>query len=717
MKTTSEFLLTFLLNAFWQIALIAAAAALGDWLLRRTLVRYRHFLWVAALLLSLLLPLVSAVRSGQSSAPAALPQPQIALTPVAITDVPALAERPVVNSRKGFFQISARVAAGLLALYLMFLGYRGVQLFRAWSRTQAARRGAIPIEPGDRIQAIVANCQQAIGVAKVSVVSSASLRAPATIGVRRPLVILPDALVRDAGAEALTAAIGHELVHVRRRDYLLNLIYEIVFLPLSFHPAAALMRRRITQTRELRCDELVAELLLHPEVYARSLVQLAGSAMPFTRRARTVTVGIADADILEVRIMSLLGRTKLSVRRNRIFLIAALVLLALPCAAAASFAVHLNVNQSLSQEPGTGQPNPRDRKARLIYHTEAAYTDDARAKNIEGKVVLSITVGTDGVVRDVEVTTPLYPSLDQSAIAAARTWRFEPYLKDGQPTAKQMSVEVYFSPQQDKRAREEQEMKALAEREDQDLKERIEKETNQETKAKLQAILETRIAERAKGQFKMQGYFKMDGEGAAREREQEAKQQAELARQAKISMEQAIQIAVSQSPGKVFECSLVGERWEGQGELAKPSRVFYHVVILTGDESKPTTTHVLVSALDGTIVKADKEERRTEGAFTLTPQPGGSRIINGGVLNGKATDMPLPEYPVIARAAHASGAVTVEIMIDESGAVVAARAVDGHPLLQAAAVNAARRASFTPTRLNGEPVRVTGVMVYNFVAQ
>ena len=72
---------------------------------------------------------------------------------------------------------------------------------------------------------------------------------------------------------------------------------------------------------------------------------------------------------------------------------------------------------------------------------------------------------------------------------------------------------------------------------------------------------------------------------------------------------------------------------------------------------------------------------------------------------------------MIARAAHASGAVNVEIMIDENGAVVMAHAVSGHPLLQAAAVNAARQATFTRTRLNGEPVRVTGVLVYNFVAQ
>jgi len=633
MKTINEFLLTFLLNAFWQVALIAAAAAFGDWLLRRTLVRYRHFLWVAALGLSLVLPLVTSVRSGRGSAAAALPAPQIALEPIAITDITSISSQTSAAVAKSTFQINQSVAIGLVALYLMFLGYRGVQLFRAWARTQAARRGAIPIESPDRIQAIVASCQRAIGVTRVGLVSSASLRAPATIGIRRPLVILPDALVRDAGAEALTAAIGHELVHVRRRDYLLNLIYEIIFLPLSFHPAAALMRRRITQTRELRCDELVAELLLHPEVYARSLVQLAGSAMPFARRARTVTVGIADADILEVRIMSLLKRTNLHTGRRRLLLVAAALLLVIPCATAAVFAFHLNIASASAQEPSAAAKEKRETEARARY---------------------------------------------------------------------------------------EQEMKERAEKEDQELRERIEKETNQETKAKLQAILERRLEERAKGQSGFEGTITMNGmsygEGALREREQQAKQQAELARQAKISMDQAIQIAVSQSPGKVFECSLVGERWEGQGELAKPSRVFYHVVILTGDEAKPTTTHVLVSALDGTIVKADREDRRRE-TFSLTRQPGESRVINGGMLNGKATEMPVPEYPVIARAAHASGAVTVEIMIDENGAVVAAHAVSGHPLLQAAAANAAWQASFTPTRLSGEPVKVTGVLIYNFVAQ
>jgi TonB family protein len=91
--------------------------------------------------------------------------------------------------------------------------------------------------------------------------------------------------------------------------------------------------------------------------------------------------------------------------------------------------------------------------------------------------------------------------------------------------------------------------------------------------------------------------------------------------------------------------------------------------------------------------------------------------INGGVLNGKAISLPSPPYPAIARAAHATGTVIVKILVDERGCVQNARAESGHPLLQAAAVQAARQACFSPTRLSGQPVKVTGVITYNFLIQ
>jgi periplasmic protein TonB len=91
--------------------------------------------------------------------------------------------------------------------------------------------------------------------------------------------------------------------------------------------------------------------------------------------------------------------------------------------------------------------------------------------------------------------------------------------------------------------------------------------------------------------------------------------------------------------------------------------------------------------------------------------------ISGGVLNGKAISLPKPAYPPIARAARAAGTVVVQVVIDENGSVISASAVSGHPLLTAAAVGAARQARFSPTKLSGQPVKVTGVIQYNFVAQ
>ncbi|MFZ0749128.1 MAG: energy transducer TonB, partial [Pyrinomonadaceae bacterium] len=99
-----------------------------------------------------------------------------------------------------------------------------------------------------------------------------------------------------------------------------------------------------------------------------------------------------------------------------------------------------------------------------------------------------------------------------------------------------------------------------------------------------------------------------------------------------------------------------------------------------------------------------------------TPKPP-PKVVSGGVLNGKAISKPQPVYPPIAKSARASGTVTVQVLVDESGKVVSAHAVSGHPLLQQSAVSAARQAKFSPTLLSGQPVKVSGVITYNFVLQ
>ena len=119
----------------------------------------------------------------------------------------------------------------------------------------------------------------------------------------------------------------------------------------------------------------------------------------------------------------------------------------------------------------------------------------------------------------------------------------------------------------------------------------------------------------------------------------------------------------------------------------------------------------------GTVVTAPPVKIADEPPPPPEEKPKPRAPISGGVLNGKAISLPKPSYPPIARAAHASGTVVVQVTIDENGSVISASAVSGHPLLTQAAVNAARQARFSPTKLSGQPVKVTGVIQYNFVAQ
>ena len=90
--------------------------------------------------------------------------------------------------------------------------------------------------------------------------------------------------------------------------------------------------------------------------------------------------------------------------------------------------------------------------------------------------------------------------------------------------------------------------------------------------------------------------------------------------------------------------------------------------------------------------------------------------VNAGPLNGRAISLATPTYPPAARAMRASGPVTVQVMIDESGNVLSAHAVSGNPLLRDSAEAAARRSRFTPVRLSGQPVKATGFVSYNFVS-
>ena len=128
---------------------------------------------------------------------------------------------------------------------------------------------------------------------------------------------------------------------------------------------------------------------------------------------------------------------------------------------------------------------------------------------------------------------------------------------------------------------------------------------------------------------------------------------------------------------------------------------------------KPFESELYLTFIIGEAYK--REVKKREEADAAKKGIAAPKIVQGGVINGKALSLPRPEYPFAAKTARAGGTVTVEILIGENGNVIRAGAFNGPPALQDAARDAACKARFSPTSLAENPVKVSGVVTYNFV--
>ncbi len=149
-------------------------------------------------------------------------------------------------------------------------------------------------------------------------------------------------------------------------------------------------------------------------------------------------------------------------------------------------------------------------------------------------------------------------------------------------------------------------------------------------------------------------------------------------------------------------------------------------------ESKPASALLPPTSLDKLKLSAvappasnfrstpDETNRKVVVANSDLPPPVPRPLmkpVSGGVLNGQALSLPAPTYPDLAHRMRTAGVVAVEVVVDENGKVISARAVSGPPSLRDASVQAALRARFSQTKLSGQPVKVSGQINYNFTLQ
>ncbi len=255
-----------LFHSLWQgVVWVLLAALIGLFL--RPEARYR--LHGLALLCCLLLPTLTALAFHAPAPSQAMALPSS--SPLASNNTPvafhALPDLPLWVSIKVFFEAHLHAIVAIWAFGATVMTCRlagGHALCRAWKRS--GQRG------DDNLQKTIKNLAQRLGITRaVNILLIQKGHTPFTFGFWKPVVLLPMSLVTSLPPEYLTALLAHELAHVRRQDYLFNLIQSLIEALLFFHPAIWWLSARIRAEREELADALAAKTLGEPRRLALAL--------------------------------------------------------------------------------------------------------------------------------------------------------------------------------------------------------------------------------------------------------------------------------------------------------------------------------------------------------------------------------------------------------------------------------------------------------------
>jgi beta-lactamase regulating signal transducer with metallopeptidase domain len=358
MSEISHWLTTFLLNAAWQITAMTAVAMLCVKLLHRMPSRYAHAFWACALAGCLLIPSVTMVIQARTAGAAHAGDPGGLGSALDDSQSRTTPKLPVsFRSISRSVSVSPMLIRVLLWPYGVLLLFRVTQLAWAARQTWRVRQSAYarPL-PACRFQ-VAERCLRSFSLPLVPVLCSAEVSGPATVGIRRPLLILPESFFTDAVSEDdVFSAFCHELAHIRRRDFLFNLLYEAALVPVCFHPGAWLIKARIAQTRELACDEAAAPMLPSPGRYARSLLRIAQAVFSEIESDSSYALGLFDTNTLEERVMNILKTRKASRTWARASRLVAACLVGIVSLGISAFSLRLtafNGSEDLARFAGT----------------------------------------------------------------------------------------------------------------------------------------------------------------------------------------------------------------------------------------------------------------------------------------------------------------------------------------------------------------------------
>ncbi|NYF92222.1 M56 family metallopeptidase [Tunturiibacter empetritectus] len=308
MSAIRELVFDWLINASVQIGLFAILAAILSPLITKAKAKYQHCFYLAIFALCLAAPVFNTLWQAR---PSVVPEQQ-SIQGAEHTDHHLWAWNMHSKEHESIILAPGAKIALLIIWQMLFL-YRLIHFSRGIYRVHCLRRSALLISlsesgmTGSMIEP----------PHRVVLLESTAIDDPVTVGVFHPAIILPSKVVPVLEESDLTAILAHEYGHIRRNDFLVHLFCQLTALPVAWHPGIQYLMSKISQTRELACDDCAAVCLGKRILYARTLLRLASLCLRVPR-SNAMGLGIFDGDNLEDRIMKLTEKRTLLSRAGLI---------------------------------------------------------------------------------------------------------------------------------------------------------------------------------------------------------------------------------------------------------------------------------------------------------------------------------------------------------------------------------------------------------------
>lgn len=306
MNPIRESLIDLLLNAFLQIGLFAMVAASFWRFIAKARAKHQYAIYLAVFLVCVTAPVVNTFWKSNPIAAAERSAPQIP------------SESGAVHRRfwswqgqsieHGDLALGRTAQVWIIGIWGIVVLYRLARFGRGVYRVYRLRRDASAVSP--EVARVAGGI---IASRRVTLLESAAIGSPVTMGILHPFIVLPRKVIPELGEQELLAVLAHEYAHIRRWDFPVHILCELISLPVRWHPGVCYLLARISQTREEACDAAAAGRLGKRRSYANALLRLASLCLPVSR-SNAAELGIFDGDNLEDRIMKL-TENKLSMSR------------------------------------------------------------------------------------------------------------------------------------------------------------------------------------------------------------------------------------------------------------------------------------------------------------------------------------------------------------------------------------------------------------------